>query len=71
MLIKLIFLLQLTLSLQGEKEKKIRTIRKSGGPQRDKILRRLKKGLEIDIFRNKTLRLRSLFESLQRCHKFL
>ena len=64
MLIKLIFLLQLTLSPQGEKEKKIRTIRKSGGPQRDKILRRLKKGTRNDIFRKRTLRLRSLFEFL-------
>ena len=64
MLIKLIFLVQLTLSPQGEKEKKIRTIHKSGGPQRDKILRRLKKGTRNDKFRKRTLRLRSLFESL-------
>ncbi len=43
MLVKLIFLLHLTLSLQGEKIKKTRPIRKSGGIQRDKKLRRLKK----------------------------
>ena len=64
MLIKLIFLVQLNLSPQGEKEKKIRTIHKSGGPQRDKILRRLKKGTRNDIFRKRTLRLRGLFEFL-------
>lgn len=64
MLINLIFLVQLNLSPQGEKEKKIRTIYKSGGPQRDKILRRLKKGTRNDIFRKRALRLRSLFEFL-------
>ena len=44
MLVKFILLLQLTLSLQGEKIRKTKPIRKSGGTQRDKILHRLKKG---------------------------
>ncbi len=70
MLIKLIFLLQLTLSLQGEKSKKIRAVCKSGGIQRGKIFRRLKKGSRIDIFRNKSLGLRSLFESILRVINF-
>lgn len=64
MLIKLIFLVQLNLSPQGVKEKKIRTIHKSGGPQRDKILHRLKKGTRNDVFRKRTLRLRRLSEFL-------
>ncbi len=61
MLTKLLFSLQLTLSLQRERIKKIKPNRKFGGPQRDKIERRLKKGSRKDVFRNQSLGLRRLF----------
>lgn len=64
MLTKLLFSLHLTLSLQREKMKKIKPNRKFGGPQRDKILRRLKKCSRKDVFRNQSLGLRRLFGSL-------
>lgn len=70
MLTKLVFLLQLTLSLQREKIKEIKPNRKFGGPQRDKILRRLRKGSRNDVFRNLSLRLRRLFGSLPRVMNF-
>ena len=70
MLVKLIFLLQVTMSLQGEKAKKIRAIRKSGRIRRGKILHRLKKGPKIDKLRNKSLGLEGLFESLKRVRDF-
>lgn len=65
MLLKLIFLLQLTLLLQKEKIKKSRPIRKYVGPQRDKILRRLKKG-----GRNQSLGIKRLFGYLPRVINF-
>ena len=65
MLLKLIFLLQLTLLLQKEKIKKSRPIRKYVGPQRDKILRRLKKG-----GRNQSLGIKRLFAYLPRVINF-
>ena len=69
MLMKLL-LLQLTLSLQRKKTKKIRPVCKSGGAQRDTILRRLKKSTKNSIYRNQSLRARSLFESLLRVINF-
>ena len=71
MLIKLIFLLHLTLSVQGEKIWKTKPIRKSGGIQRNKKLRRPKKVDRNDIFRSQSLRIRSLFEVFTTRHKFL
>ena len=64
MLTKLIFLLQSTLSLQTKKTKKKRPVRKSGGPQRDKKLRMLKRNTSNNIFKNQSLGLKILFESL-------
>jgi len=70
MLTKLVFLLQLTLSLQREKIKEIKPIRKFGSPKRDKILRRLKKVSQNDVSRIKSLELRSLIGSLPRITNF-
>ena len=70
MLIKLILLLQLTLSLQGKKIKKTNPIRKYGGPQRDKILRRLKEGRQNNVSRYKSLGIRRLFGYLPRVVNF-
>ncbi|WP_144730420.1 hypothetical protein [Candidatus Nitrosocosmicus arcticus] len=66
MLTKLIFLLQLTLSLQRELIKGRKPIRKLGHPKRGKILRRLKKVSRNDVSRIKLLELNSLFGSLPR-----
>ncbi len=61
MLTKLILLLHLTLSVQGVKIWKTKSIRKSGGIQRNKKLRRPKKsGLNV-IFKSQSLRVRRLF----------
>lgn len=70
MLLKLIFLLQWTLSLQKEKIKRSKPIRKHGGPQRDKILHRLKKDSRNDRSRNSSLGQRRLFEYLPRVINF-
>jgi hypothetical protein len=70
MLLKLIFLLQLTLLLQKEKIKKSRPVRKYGGPQRDKILRRLKKVGRNHVSRNQSLGLKRLFGYLSRIINF-
>ena len=70
MLLKLIFLLQLTLLLQKEKIKKSKPIRKYVGPQRDKILRRLKKGGRNDVSRNQSLGIKRLFGYLPRVINF-
>jgi hypothetical protein len=70
MLLKLIFLLQLTLSLQKEKIKKSKPIRRYCGPQRDKKLRRLKKGGRIHVSRNQSLGLKRLFGYLPRVFNF-
>ena len=55
MLMKLIFLLRLTLSLQEQRIRKTKPIRKSGGPQRDKKLRRLKKSGRDNKFKNQSV----------------
>ena len=70
MLIKLIFLLHLTLSVQGEKIWKTKLIRKSRGIQRNKKLRSPKKSRQNAIFRSQSLRIRRLFRYLPRVIKF-
>ncbi|MDN5846002.1 MAG: hypothetical protein L0H53_06985 [Candidatus Nitrosocosmicus sp.] len=67
---KLKFLLQLTLLLQKERIKESKPIRKYGGPQRDKILRRLKKGRRNDVFGNQSWGLIRLFGYLPRVINF-
>ena len=70
MLVKIIFLLHLTLSVQGEKIWKTKPIRKSGGIQRNKELRRPKKSGRNVIFRSQSLRVRRLFRYLPRVINF-
>ena len=70
MLVKIIFLLHLTLSVQGEKIWKTKPIRKLGGIQRNKELRRPKKGGRNVIFRSQSLRIRRLFRYLPRVINF-
>jgi hypothetical protein len=70
MLKKLIFLLQLTLSLQKEKIKKSKPIRRYCGPQRDKKLHRLKKGGRNQVSGNQSLGLKRLFGYLPRVLNF-
>ena len=70
MLMKLLFLLHLTLSVQREKIWKTKPIRKSGGIQRNKELRRPKKSGRNVIFRSQSLRIRRLFRYLPRVINF-
>ncbi len=70
MLMKLILFLQLTLSLHGEKIRKTKSLHKSGGPQGDGILRRLKKGGLNDRFRNESWRPKTLVGYLPRIINF-
>ncbi|HKX97743.1 MAG TPA: hypothetical protein VJL78_07925 [Candidatus Nitrosocosmicus sp.] len=57
--------MQSTLSLQTKKGiKKKRPVRKSGGPRGDKKLRMLKRNTSNNIFKNQSLGLKILFESL-------
>lgn len=70
MLLKLIFLLQVTLSLQKEKIKNSKPIRRYCGPQRDIKLRRVKKGGRNHVSRNQSLELKRLFGYLPRVLNF-
>jgi hypothetical protein len=64
MLTKLIFLLHLTLSIQGVKIWKTKSTRKSRGIYRNKKLHRPKKRGQNVIFTSQSLRLRRLFRYL-------
>src|SRR4029079_19058104 len=61
MLIKLLFLLHLTLSVQREKIWKTKPIRKSGRIQRNQKPRRLKKSGRSVIVKSQSIRVRRLF----------
>jgi hypothetical protein len=70
MLMKLVFLLHLTLSLEGVKKMNSKLIRGSvGHPQRKKKLHRLKKDGLNNLFRNRSCRSR-LFRFLPRVINF-
>lgn len=71
MLIKVIFLLRLTLSPHEKKARKIKAIPKSSGLRKEKIFRRQKKSPQNDIFRNQLSGLKKIFETLTHILNFI